>query len=94
MRTPTISFSGRAGDFKPVRSMITVSGDSDVLVENCSRLIECGDIKCSLISAGYLVEVWGSGLSASSFANGSAGVSGRVQSITISRRSKNGGDGR
>ncbi len=94
MRTPTISFSGLAGDFKPVRSMITISGDNEVLIENCSRLMECGDIKCSLISAGYLVEVWGSGLSATSFANGSAGIAGRVQSVSISRRPKIGGDGR
>ncbi|SDA18791.1 YabP family protein [Ruminococcus sp. YE71] len=94
MRAPTIGFSGMARDFKPVRSMMTISGDSEVRIENCKRLIECGDIKCGLISAGYLIEVWGSGLSASSFADGSACITGRVQSISISRRRGREDDGR
>lgn len=86
MKFPTMSYSGRAGDYRPVRSMITICGDSEVLIENCRRILECSDIKCSVISAGYLVEIWGSDLSASSFASGSAQVSGHVQSITIERK--------
>ena len=70
----------------PVRSVVTIDGDSEVLIENCRRLIECSEIKCSVISAGFLVEVWGSGLSASSYANGSASISGRIQSVNIARR--------
>ncbi len=88
MKFPTLTYNGRAGDFSPVRSLITISGDSEVLIENCSRLIETSDIKCSLISSGYLVEVWGSGLSAARFANQSASVVGRVQSVSIERRSR------
>lgn len=91
MKLPTLTFLGRAGEYRPVRSLITISGDSEVMIENCRRILECSDIKCSVISAGYLVEVWGMGLTASSFANGSAGVSGRVQSISIERRGRNGG---
>ena len=68
------------------RPMITLSGDSEVLIENCRRFIECSEIKCSLLSVGYLVEIWGTELAAASFANGSASVSGRIQSVSIERR--------
>ena len=71
----------------PVRSVVTIDGDSEVLIENCRRLVECSEIKCSVISAGFLVEVWGSGLSASSYANGSASICGRIQSVNVTRRS-------
>ena len=81
-------------DLSPVRSMITISGDSEVLVENCRRFLECSEIKCSLISAGYLVEIWGSDLTASNYANGSAGIRGKIQSVSVERRGRlrNGGD--
>ena len=74
--------------------MITISGDSEVLVENCRRFLECSEIKCSLISAGYLVEIWGCGLTASNYANGSAGLRGKIQSVSVERRGRlrNGGD--
>lgn len=88
MKFPTLTYSGRAGDFSPVRSLITISGDSEVLVENCTGIIETSDIRCTLVSSGYLVEIWGSGLSAASFANGSASVVGRVQSVSIEKRSR------
>ena len=71
----------------PVRSVVTIDGDSEVLIENCRRLVECSEIKCSVISAGFLVEVWGSGLSASGYANGSASICGRIQSVNVTRRS-------
>ncbi len=86
MKYPTLTYLGRAGDFSPVRSMVTISGDSEVLIENCRRIIECSDIRCCMMSAGYMIEIWGSGLSAASFAGGSASVTGRVQSVTIERR--------
>lgn len=86
MKYPTLTYLGRAGDFSPVRSMVTISGDSEVLIENCRRVIECSEIRCSMISAGYLIEVWGSGLSAACFAGGSASVTGKVQSVSIERR--------
>ena len=69
--------------------VVTVVGDSEVHIENCRRLLECNDIKCSILSAGYLVEVWGTELSAAAFAGGSASVSGKIQSVNIARR--NGG---
>lgn len=86
MKNPTITYSGKAGDFKAVRSMITIMGDSEALIENCRRIIECNEIKCGVESAGYIVEVWGSGLTVTSYANGSAGVAGRISSVSISRR--------
>ena len=93
MKLPALTFFGLAGEYRPVRSLVTISGDTDVMVENCQRILECNDIKCSVVSAGYVIEIWGSGLHASTFANGSAGISGRVQSINIERR-RNGGDNR
>ena len=86
MKYPTLTYMGPAGDWKPARSMVTISGDSEVLIENCKRILECSDIKCSLMSAGYLVEICGSGLSAASFASGSARVTGKVQSVSIEKR--------
>ncbi len=86
MKYPTLTYLGRAGDFKPIRSMISIVDDKEVLVESCKRILECDEIKCSIISHGYLIEVWGSELSVSSFANGSAAISGRIQSLSIERR--------
>ena len=68
------------------RPLITISGDKEVHIENCRRFLECSEIKCSLLSTGYLVEIWGTELAAASFANGSASVSGRIQSVNIERR--------
>ena len=68
------------------RPMITIVGDRAVLIENCRRLLECSDIKCSVLSAGYLVEVWGTELTASGYAGGSASIGGRIQTVNIERR--------
>ncbi len=81
-------FGGNSREIK--RPVVTVVGDSEVHIENCRRLLECSDIKCSILSAGYLVEVWGTELSAAAFAGGSASVSGKIQSVNIGRRK--GGD--
>jgi hypothetical protein len=70
--------------------MITISGNNEVLIENCKKLIECCDIRCSAESAGYLIDIWGSGLTATSFANGSIGVCGEVQSVAIEKKSRTG----
>lgn len=91
MKHPTLTYSGKSGDFKPIRSMITISGDSEVLIENCRQIAECNDIKCSVTASGYLIDVWGSDLTMTSFANGNVSVLGRVRSVSIARRSRNGG---
>ena len=79
-------YESLVGRGKLHRPLITIAGDNEVLIENCKRLIECSEIKCSVLSAGYLVEVWGTELSASRFANGSASVSGRIRNVNIERR--------
>ena len=86
MEFPAFTYIGRAGDLRPARSLVTIDGDNEVQIENCRRILECSEVKCSMVSAGYLIEIWGSGLSAASFANGSASVTGRVQSVTVERR--------
>jgi hypothetical protein len=82
---PTI-FSGMAADLRPVRSLITVSDDSEVIIESCKRIIECNDIKCTVLTHGYIIDVWGAELTLTSFANGNVGVYGKIQSISISRK--------
>ena len=86
MKMPTVSFSGKVRDMDMLGSVVTIRDDTEVLVDNCRRITECSDVRCSLVSGNYTVEVWGSGLSASGFSNGSASVSGRVQSVALTRR--------
>jgi hypothetical protein len=90
MKYPALTYMGKARDFSPVRSMISISGDSEVLIENCGSIIECNDIKCSVSAAGYLIDVWGSELTLTSFANGNAGVFGKIQSVSIEKKSARG----
>jgi hypothetical protein len=79
-------FAGSIRDLKPLRSLVTLSGDSEVLIESCRRILECNDIKCSVLSHGYIFDIWGSQLTVTSFANGSAAVHGKIQSVSIARK--------
>ena len=90
MKYPTFTYLGLAGEYKPARSMITLSDDREVLIESCKRIVECNDIKCSVISTGFLVEVWGSELNISTFSNGSAQICGKVSSISIEKKGRGG----
>ncbi|MGN0632763.1 MAG: YabP/YqfC family sporulation protein [Oscillospiraceae bacterium] len=93
MKQPGFTYLGRADGLLPARSLICISGDKEVLIESCKSVIECNDIKCTLIAAGYTVDVWGTGLSVTSFANGNASVAGKIQSVSVERRSRLAGGG-
>lgn len=86
MKRPSLTYLGKVSGIRPLRSMITISGDSEVLIENCNSIIDHSEIKCALSAAGYLVEVWGEDLVLTSFSDGGAGVCGRIKSVTIERR--------
>lgn len=90
MKRPVLSYFGAVSDFKPIRSLITIQNDSEVIVERCKRIIECNDIKCSAESHGYIIEIWGTDLTLTSFASGSIAVNGRIQSISIDGKARRG----
>ena len=93
MKRPALTYSGTASGLRTLNSIVSISGDSEVLIENCRRIVECGEIKCSAEAGGFLIDVWGADLTMTSFANGNAGVTGRIQSVSVSRRSRIGGKG-
>ncbi len=88
MKQPSFSYLGKVKDLSSLRSMITISGNSEVLIENCRQVNECNDIRCSVVASGDLIDVWGAELSLSSFSNGSVAVNGKIQSLNIEKRGR------
>lgn len=86
MQKPSFTYMGRASELIPVRSMVTISGDSEALIEHCKRILECSDIRCSVTAGSFTVDIWGSDLSLTSFANGSVSVNGKIRSVSVERR--------
>ncbi len=91
MERPFFAYQGRASELSGARSLVTISGDEEVIIENCRRILECNEIKCSVSSRGFLVDIWGSDLTLTSFSSGSVSVNGKIRSVSIEKRSSRGG---
>ncbi len=71
-------------------SYITITSDSRVMIEGCRQIIDCSDVMARVLTRRFIVEIWGSGLHADSFSNGSVAVSGRITQVTLERKRSSG----
>ena len=69
-----------------MNSCISVLDNKQVLVENCKSLLECNEILVRIVAAGYIVEVWGRGLTTNNYSSGSVLVQGEIQSVSVTKR--------
>ncbi len=67
-------------------SIITVTGNREVVIENCTHVYECNEIMIRLRTPDGDVSIWGEGLITSSFREGIVKVTGKITSLEISER--------
>ena len=71
-----------AGDY----SYITITSDSNVMIEGCKQILECSEILARIATRQFTVEIWGNELTVDSFSNSSVRVSGRISSLSLEKK--------
>ncbi|MCM1226053.1 MAG: YabP/YqfC family sporulation protein [Clostridium sp.] len=69
--------------FANTDTQIQITGDHEVLVECCKKIIEYNDIMVKVKTRDMTVTVWGSDLSVNDFCTSGIYIRGRVQSIEL-----------
>ena len=78
-----LGFAGKLKDLASLSSIVTVSSDRSVLIENCRQICECSDIMAKVSAADYYIEVWGKDLKLSDYTQDSVMIQGDVESIKL-----------
>ena len=94
-KMPDMSFFGKTRELLYLQSYIKINDNSSALVENCRQILECTDVCVRLLTGSFEIELWGSGLQLSSFAESCVEVRGIIEQVKLvsrsTRRSDNGG---
>lgn len=69
-------------------SFITVSSDKNVVIEGCKQILDCTDILVRVRTVQFTIEIWGTGLTLSSYSNSCVEVEGRISSISLEKHRK------
>ena len=69
-----------------LNSSINIIDNTQITIENCKNILECNDIIVRVLSAEFIIDVWGSDLTVTSFANRSVMVDGEISSVSLNRR--------
>ena len=69
-----------------LNSSINIIDNTQIIIENCKNILECNDIIVRVLSAEFIIDVWGSDLTVTSFANRSVMVDGEISSVSLNRR--------
>lgn len=64
-------------------TQIQLTGNREVLVECCKKILEYNDIMVRVKTWDMIVEVWGSSLSVSDFNSKGIIISGKIQSVEL-----------
>lgn len=67
-------------------SYITVNAGREALIENVTHVYECNEIMSRVKTRDADVTVWGEALEMSSFREGVVKITGRINSVEITRR--------
>lgn len=70
-------------------SDIEIIGNERAIIENCKHIIECNDIMVKILSAFYIITVWGSNLSVSDYNKENVIINGKIFSVEIEQKGKN-----
>ncbi|MBQ8965334.1 YabP/YqfC family sporulation protein [Ruminococcus sp.] len=94
-RKPDLSFFGKTKELLYLQSYIRINDNTSAIVENCRQIYECTDVCVRLLTGSFEIELWGSGLQLSSYAENSVEVRGIIEQVKLvsrsTRRSDNGG---
>lgn len=66
-------------------TQIQITGDREVLVECCKKILEYNDIMVKVKTWDMTVQIWGSGLTVNDFSSRGIYVCGKIQSIELMR---------
>ena len=75
-------------DMAFINAYISIVDDKSVVIENVSNINECNDILASIEASGYLIKVWGSSLTLSSYENNIIEVNGSISAIELEKLSR------
>lgn len=71
--------------FVNMDSQIQITGDREVLVDGCKKILEYNDVFVKVRTWEMTVSIWGSELSVSDFGTGSIFVFGKIQSVELEK---------
>lgn len=63
-----------------------ITGNREIMVENCRRIEECSEVFMSLVCGGLLVQIWGSDLRAFDYSTGGLVIRGKISQIELEER--------
>ena len=89
-KIPNLSFFGRTRELMYLQSYIRINDNTSALVENCRQISECTDICVRLRTGSFDIELWGSGLMLSSYAENSVEVRGLIEQVRLVSHKKKG----
>lgn len=67
-------------------SYISITDNEKVILENCRSINECSDIMVNISTTENDIEIWGTGLTVTSYTNTSIEINGRINTVSISKR--------
>ena len=67
---------------------IHISGNREILLENCRRIEECSDVLMSLACGKLLIHIWGNNLRAFDYKTGGLVIRGKIAQIELEERSR------
>lgn len=70
-------------------SNIEIVGNERAIIENCKHIIECNDIMVKILTAFFIITVWGSNLSISDYNKENVIINGKISSVEIEQKGKN-----
>ena len=85
-RIPGISFFGKTRELMYLQSYISIKDNTSALVENCRQIYECTEVCVRLLTGSFEIELWGSGLMLSSYAENSVEVRGTIEQVKLVSR--------
>jgi hypothetical protein len=80
---PDLNFFGYVRELANMKSYITIVDNSRAVIENCRRICECTEIMVKVITGSFEIEIWGSELKLSNFAENSVEVNGKIEQVRL-----------
>lgn len=67
-------------------SYISITDNEKVILENCRSINECSDIMVNISTTENDIEIWGTGLTVTSYTNTSIEINGKINTVSISKK--------
>lgn len=73
-------------EFVHMDSQIQITGNKEVLVDGCKKILEYNDVFVKVSTWEMNVNIWGSELTVNDFGTGSIFICGKIQSVELENR--------